>query len=276
MRGVIACGAILAALMRPGIPHHGPSERAGDCRRANLPAYAHNDYQNARPLAEAVELGYRGVEADVFLVNGQLRVGHDRRRAARGGTFEALYLAPLAELAKRCGRLTDSADAPFLLLVEIKDESRPTYDSTVALLARYERWIAHDATQRGRPIEAVMVGWHPPKHSRSGGDPSVMRQQRIASYGDTIMKDAAGEVRLLSLDYGKTIGRRWTTAVGRRRWLETIRAARRASAGRLLRAHNVPVDARVYDELLAAGVDLLGTTELARTRVTLSRTATTR
>lgn len=30
-----------------------------------LPAYAHNDYRNERPLHDAVELGYRGVEVDL-------------------------------------------------------------------------------------------------------------------------------------------------------------------------------------------------------------------
>ena len=41
-----------------------------------LPAYAHNDYRNARPLLDALELGFRGVEVDYFLVDTELRVGH--------------------------------------------------------------------------------------------------------------------------------------------------------------------------------------------------------
>ena len=54
------------------------------CPRADLPAYAHNDYRNEAPLSEALALGYSGVEADVYLVNGVLRLGHDRREAQRG------------------------------------------------------------------------------------------------------------------------------------------------------------------------------------------------
>lgn len=43
---------------------------AGDtCSAASLlPAYSHNDYRNRRPLLDALELGFRGVEADVFPV----------------------------------------------------------------------------------------------------------------------------------------------------------------------------------------------------------------
>ena len=39
-------------------------------------AHAHNDYQHARPLFSALERGFRSVEADVHLVDGQLLVGH--------------------------------------------------------------------------------------------------------------------------------------------------------------------------------------------------------
>src|SRR3954451_21378479 len=38
--------------------------------------HAHNDYQHARPLAEALANGFASVEADVCLVGGQLLVGH--------------------------------------------------------------------------------------------------------------------------------------------------------------------------------------------------------
>ena len=34
-----------------------------------LLAYAHNDYRNPRPLRDALSLGYRGVEADLFRVD---------------------------------------------------------------------------------------------------------------------------------------------------------------------------------------------------------------
>ena len=60
-------GGLTAAAQSPGQP---------DCPRGTLPAYAHNDYINTRPLHDALSLGYKGVEADVFLVEGVLRLGH--------------------------------------------------------------------------------------------------------------------------------------------------------------------------------------------------------
>src|SRR4051812_44226103 len=39
-------------------------------------AHAHNDYLHPRPLFDALDQGFTSVEVDVFLVNGQLLVGH--------------------------------------------------------------------------------------------------------------------------------------------------------------------------------------------------------
>jgi hypothetical protein len=238
------------------------------CPQAELRAYAHNDYENARPLADALRLGYRGVEADVFLVDHALRVGHDRRRARRGGTLEALYLEPLGALAAQCGGLT--ADGrPFLLAVELKEPSPPTYAALVQLLARYSRLLtpAPDAGGAAAPVEVVLVGWHPPLSAlRADSTGLLVRlQQRLTRPEDAAVAPGSW-VRLLSLDYGKTIGRRWATAASRRRWLAALREAKRAAPGRLLRVHNVPEDSRAYAALLDAGVDLIGSKQLATTR----------
>ena len=40
-------------------------------------AHAHNDYEHTRPLQDALDHGFTSVEADVWLVDGELRVVHD-------------------------------------------------------------------------------------------------------------------------------------------------------------------------------------------------------
>ncbi|MCS6919603.1 MAG: hypothetical protein NZM28_07520, partial [Fimbriimonadales bacterium] len=40
-------------------------------------AHSHNDYWRKRPLQDALECGFCSVEADIFLVDGKLLVGHD-------------------------------------------------------------------------------------------------------------------------------------------------------------------------------------------------------
>jgi hypothetical protein len=195
------------------------------CPVANLPAYSHNDYLNRRPLADALELGFRGVEADVFLVGDSLRVGHDRRAAARAGTLHAVYLDPLRELATRCGPI-GRPDKPFLFTVELKDRSAEARSALTGALARFDS---------ARPANVVVVVVPDP-------DP-----------------------RLMSVDYGKTIGRWWVSRARRARRLEEIRKQKAAAPGVLFRVHNVPVERRLYDALLGAGVDLIGTKDLIAT-----------
>ena len=132
------CGRKLAVLLALAFPTVARAQ--SECPRGTLPAYSHNDYENARPLTDALTLGFVGAEADVFLVDGVLRVGHDRKAARTGGTLEALYLAPLQALVARCTRLT-AAGRPFFLAVELKEESAAAHDSLLALFGRYRRLL---------------------------------------------------------------------------------------------------------------------------------------
>src|SRR5438046_10430632 len=53
-------------------------------------AFAHNDYQHARPLNEALECGFCAVEADIYLVDGKLLVAHDREKVQPDRMLESL------------------------------------------------------------------------------------------------------------------------------------------------------------------------------------------
>ena len=54
---------------------------AQPCSSAPRPlinAHAHNDYEHPRPLLDALDHGFCSVEADIYLVEGQLLVAHNR------------------------------------------------------------------------------------------------------------------------------------------------------------------------------------------------------
>jgi glycerophosphoryl diester phosphodiesterase len=82
-------------------------------------AHAHNDYQHARPLLDALEQGFGSVEADVFLVDGQLLVGHSRAECRPDRTLVALYLDPLAQRIRQRGGVYPGLTG-FSLWVDIK------------------------------------------------------------------------------------------------------------------------------------------------------------
>src|SRR5688500_17684262 len=43
-------------------------------------AHAHNDYEHERPLYDALDHGFKSVEADIWLIDGELVVSHDDPR----------------------------------------------------------------------------------------------------------------------------------------------------------------------------------------------------
>ena len=109
--------------------------QAGTGQNHWLPqAHSHNDYRHARPLLDALDRGFCSVEADVFLVNGQLLVAHDADEITPERSLEALYLGPLAT------RLRDKASAPACpvsLLIDVKSESEPAWKALASVLQKY-------------------------------------------------------------------------------------------------------------------------------------------
>ena len=61
-------------------------------------AHAHNDYLHERPLLDALSHGFCSVEADIFLANDELQIGHFRFQLKQGRTLQKLYLDPLLSL----------------------------------------------------------------------------------------------------------------------------------------------------------------------------------
>jgi hypothetical protein len=91
--------------------------------------HAHNDYEHDRPLFDALEHGFTSVEADVWLVDGELRVAHDLADAKQGVTLESLYLDPLQDLVRSQPGHTvyPRWDGSLQLLIDIKSEGEATY-----------------------------------------------------------------------------------------------------------------------------------------------------
>src|SRR3954470_24466708 len=79
-------------------------------------AHAHNDYLHERPLLDALDNGFCSIEADVALVNDELRVAHSVWLTMPGRTLESLYLEPLRQrIAAHTGRIY--RDGPGVVLM---------------------------------------------------------------------------------------------------------------------------------------------------------------
>lgn len=121
-------------------------------------AFAHNDYARERPLLEALEHGFAAVEADVFLVEGHLLVGHGERDLRPDRTLASVYLDPLRDLVLTNGEIYH--DATLILLIDVKSDPVTTYAALHRALAAHESMFTQHRPEEIRPgpIEVILSG----------------------------------------------------------------------------------------------------------------------
>ncbi len=128
----------------------------------SLPAYAHNDYQNRHPLWDALSLGYSGVEADYFLVDGELMVAHDLDQVRTDRTLQQMYLEPLHKIVADSGRVCVDGGS-FILNIEAKESGLEAFVALHDLLLEYRDMLTRveDGREVPGPVQVILVGWQP-------------------------------------------------------------------------------------------------------------------
>lgn len=101
-------------------------------------AHSHNDYQQPRPLEDALAQGFCSVEADIFLVGEDLLVGHYKSDLKPGRTLQALYLEPLKKRVLANGGRVYPGGPTFHLLIDLKTDSEPIYKRLKEVLKGYQ------------------------------------------------------------------------------------------------------------------------------------------
>ena len=115
-----------------------------------LKAHAHNDYEHERPFFDAFQLGFGSIEADVYAVNGELLVGHERSQLSLNRTLKDLYIDPIIRVLK-----ADKQGNFHQLLIDSKTSS----DSTLPLLIATLKPHAEIIQQKG--LRIVISGNRP-------------------------------------------------------------------------------------------------------------------
>lgn len=124
-------------------------------------AHAHNDYLHERPLLDAVQNRFASVEADIFLVDGELLVAHTFWELDRNRTLQKLYLDPLKELTQaNGGTVFKDAAAEFTLLIDIKNKGGETYQTLHKVLGEYPQLVSHvkDGTLHRKAVRVIISG----------------------------------------------------------------------------------------------------------------------
>ncbi len=101
-------------------------------------AHSHNDYEQSTPFWLAYKEAFGSIEADIFLVDGQLLVAHEEKELQPQLTLEKLYLEPILHCLRRNGgHLYADSTRSLQLLIDIKTDSIHTLDKLVETLRKY-------------------------------------------------------------------------------------------------------------------------------------------
>lgn len=243
---------------------------------AALPnAHAHNDYEHEPPLYDALSHGFASVEVDIYLAGNELYVGHEPKELEKERTLEFLYLEPLRQIIAQNGGKVYANLSPLVLLIDIKTDADNTYKALRRVLEKHEAMLTtfeQDAEKSG-PVLVIVSGRRPRVFMQA-------ERKRYAAYDGRLedLRAPAGSefIPLISDDWSKNFswrGEGEMPAEEKEKLQEMTSAAHQR--GQRIRFWATPDEAEsareaVWRELLANGVDLIGTDDLAALQKFLS------
>lgn len=225
--------------------------------------HAHNDYEHARPLLDALDHGFCSVEADIYLVDGQLLVAHERRQVRPERTLQALYLDPLRARVKKNGGRVYPNGPEVTLLIDLKDDWRGIYPVLRGVLKDYADMLVtfHDGKRQPNAILAIITG----DRSKTMFDGEIVRYAALdGELADLDGKLSADFIPWISGNWYKTFMWRGKGHIDpeEKSKLKGI-VAKAHRQGRKVRFWGAPDQPMFWQELLADDVDLINTDDLA-------------
>jgi hypothetical protein len=154
---------------------HWPTDTTADIHP--IACHSHNDYWRKEPLLSALSVGCESVEADVWLHDGDLFVGHNAASLTTHRTLRSLYLDPILSMLDkqnpihalhpeldepRNGIFDTKPEQSLILLIDFKTHADDTFSAVADQLEplRQKRYLTHfngtDVVQA--PLTVVLTG----------------------------------------------------------------------------------------------------------------------
>lgn len=252
----LAAGALAVWLFNP----------AGADEQPPLPlsrAHAHNDYLHKRPLLDALAHGFTSVEADVYLVEGELLVAHTRFELKPERTLRKLYLDPLRQRAGQAGGRLWPNGPPLTLLVDIKADGKNSYRALARLLAEYQDIVSvvRDGRMEAKAVTVVVSGDRAREVIAAENPRFVGIDGRLS---DLDSNEPADLLPLISDNWTQHFRWRGQGAFPedeRQKLREIVRRVH--DRGRRVRFWATPESQPLWQELVSADVDLINSDDLA-------------
>jgi len=218
--------------------------------------HSHNDYQQPKPLTEALRLQAFSIEADMYRGSRGLVVAHDAKDTSAAPTLESLYLHPIIRLFKKHqDRISKSKTYAPILMIDSKEAGATVIAELVKETALYPS--VFDRSVNPLAVQLVISGdrgnisqWNSwPSYILFDGRPYEVYNsatlQRVAFISDAYFKYATATDS--------------TTRI--RQLAEKVHAM-----GKRLRLWAIPDNPASWKRLRELGVDIINTDKVGECR----------
>ncbi len=121
-------------------------------------AHSHNDYEQSETFWKAYRNGFGSIEADVFLVNNDLLVAHERKNVQVSRNLKTLYLDPIKQnILKNKGHIYPDKKKKLILLIDCKT------DGVAAIRELIRQLEAYPEIRKSKTVTIAISGNRPDK-----------------------------------------------------------------------------------------------------------------
>lgn len=231
-------------------------------------AHAHNDYEQSRPLWDALDQGFTSIEADVYLINDTLFVAHERPTFTNSAhTLENLYLKPLTErIAQNGNQVYAGYKGPVYLMIDFKTEAESTYKALEKLLENYRSILTSFKGNNAKAgaVTVFISGNRPIETLKKSKERLASLDGRPADLGKKL---SAQLMPVVSDNYANHLSWRGKGEMPEEQFQKLNQLVRKIHAeGKKLRLWACPEDPAVWKKLREAGADFLSTDQLELVR----------
>lgn len=222
-------------------------------------AHSHNDYRNTIPFWFAYYNHFGSVEADIWVVDNDLFVAHDRSDISPERTLDALYIQPIVKLFRyNGGKAWHDHPGGFQLLIDPKTAAVPALSLLIDKLKQYPD--VFDPAVNSNAVKVVISGNRP--------DPDTFSSYPSFIFFDGLLNKKYDKEQLIRVPLYSENLRKFTMWDGKKEIpgqdLEELKQVIDSvhSIDKKIRFWNAPDNQNAWKILMELGVDYINTDKI--------------
>ncbi|KAJ5926999.1 hypothetical protein N7516_008772 [Penicillium verrucosum] len=191
-----------------------------------IPVHSHNDYWRDEPFYTGLSHGCTSTEADVWLFNGTLYVGHDESALTESRTLKSLYINPILDVLERQNPESPFVSSPtkngvwdtvpdqtLYFFIDVKTSGPETFKAVIAALEPlrekgYLTTVKDGKDVTNGPVTVIGTGETPFDMVAPVKDRDYFFDAPLADLNDPKYADVTGVISpVASTDFQKAVGK---------------------------------------------------------------------